>query len=63
MAMMQEGRFRQDDPAKVAETIWAALHGLTILLIDQTSHLTTPKDVLIEAMLGMIISGFSTVNP
>ena len=59
MAMMQEGRFRQDDPAKVAETIWAALHGLTILLIDQTAHLTTPKDALIETLIGMISSGFS----
>ena len=60
MSMMQEGRFRQDDPAKVAETIWAALHGLTILLIDQTAHLTTPKDALIATLLGMISNGFST---
>ena len=57
--MMREGRFRQDDPAKIAETIWGALHGLTILLLDQTDHLQTPRETLIATMLDALVQGFA----
>ena len=56
--MIQDGRFRLGNPEMMAETIWAALHGLTILLIDQPEHLSTSPDSLIESMIDMVVGGF-----
>jgi len=57
-SMIAAGHFRLGAAEAIAETIWAALHGLTILLLDQCDHLTTSGDVMTETMLGMIITGF-----
>ena len=59
-AMIHDGLFRPGDPVAVAETIWAALHGLTVILIDQPEHLETPPKMLIEQMLDMVMCGFAS---
>ncbi len=57
-AMMQAGQFRPGDSTAIAETIWAALHGLTVIVIDQAEHLKTAPNRLIEQMLDMVVRGF-----
>ena len=58
-AMIQAGQFRAGSSEAIAETIWAALHGLTILLIDKAEHLATPPEMLIDQLLDMILQGFA----
>lgn len=55
--MMAAGRIRPSDPALTAEALWACLHGLTALLLDQTEHLASGPDALIEAVLEIALRG------
>ena len=43
----------------IAEAVWASLHGLTALLLDQADHIESPHDLLIAAVLDMLIRGLS----
>jgi AcrR family transcriptional regulator len=56
--MIDVGRFRPAPSAAMAETVWAAMHGITILLLDQCDHLASPPEQLIDMMIGMIMNGF-----
>ncbi len=55
--MMEAGLFRPGPSEPAAEAIWACLHGLTALLVDQAQHLSTPRDRLIDQVLDMTIAG------
>ena len=57
--LMRSGTFRQDDPLLIAEAVWASLHGLTALLLDQADHIESPHDLLIAAVLDVLIRGLS----
>jgi len=57
--MMAAGRFRPGDAVTIAETIWAVLHGLTVVLLDHQWHLATGADAMITTTIDMIIRGFS----
>jgi AcrR family transcriptional regulator len=57
--LMQAGVFRPNDPILVAEAIWASLHGVTALLLDQPEHLESEADALITAVIEMVVSGLS----
>ncbi len=57
--MMQAGLFRPGPSEPAAEGVWACLHGLTVLLVDQAQHLSTPPERLTDQVLNMVIAGLA----
>ena len=57
-AMMASGLFRHGNSETIAESIWAVLHGTTIVLLDHQWHLVTPAETLVQTTIDMIIGGF-----
>ncbi len=55
--MMQAGLFRPGPSVPAAEAIWACMHGVTSLLIDQCDHLVTPQPHLVDTAIEMIMRG------
>ncbi len=55
--MMAAGLFRPGPSLMIAEGIWACLHGLTALLLDQPQHLVTPPEQLVGGVLDMMCAG------
>ena len=55
--MMAAGLFRPGPSAPAAEAIWACLHGVTALLIDQAEHVNTPHEQLIQRVIDMAVAG------
>ncbi len=56
---MQSGIFRRADPVLTAEAVWASLHGVTALLLDQREHLESEADALVTAVIDMAVRGLS----
>jgi AcrR family transcriptional regulator len=61
--LMRDGTFQPGPAGRVAEAIWAMLHGVTSLLLDQAENLETPPDALIEATLDLLESGLVGARP
>ena len=55
--MMAAGLFRPGPSEPAAEAIWACLHGITAMLLDQAEHIKTPHEQLIQQVIGMAIAG------
>ena len=56
--LTRNGTFTAAGPApQVAEAIWAMLHGVTSLLLDQADNLETPPAKLVEAALDLLEAG------
>jgi len=55
--MIAAGAFRQTCSECAAEAIWACLHGVTALLMDQAPHVETPPAALIDHVIDMIVVG------
>ena len=55
--MMAAGLFRPGSSEAAAEAIWACLHGITAMLLDQAEHIKTPHEQLIQQVIGMAIAG------
>jgi AcrR family transcriptional regulator len=55
--LIGEGVFRALPPERLAETLWAMMHGITALLLDQAENLATPGAVLIETAIDVIEFG------
>ncbi len=56
--LTRNGTFTAAGPVpQVAEAIWAMLHGVTSLLLDQADNLETPPGKLIEAALNLLEAG------
>lgn len=57
--LMEAGVFRPGDPLLVAEALWACLHGVTGLLIDQAVHLDSDHDQLVDTVLDTALRGLA----
>ena len=58
--LTRNGIFTAAGPAaQTAEAIWAMLHGVTSLLLDQAENLETPPGQLIEAALDLLEAGLA----
>jgi AcrR family transcriptional regulator len=55
--LMQVGIFRPADPILTAEAVWASLHGVTALLLDQREHLESETETLVTAVIDMAVRG------
>jgi len=55
--MMAAGLFRPGPSEPAAEAIWACLHGITALLLDQADHITTPHGQLVQQLIDMAMAG------
>ena len=55
--LVRHGVFRPGPAPVLAEAIWAMLHGVTALLLDQPGNLQSEPDALIDAALDMIEAG------
>jgi hypothetical protein len=60
VALQRNGTVRKDDPLQLARFIWAAVHGVSVLIIDgQLSHEQTSIDELIEFAVERINTGIA----
>jgi AcrR family transcriptional regulator len=58
IALQKEGAFRKDDPLRLAQFIWAAVHGVSMLIIDgQFAHQEARIDDLIQFAVERINAG------
>ena len=53
------GLFAPAEAVAVAEALWASVHGVVMLLLNQTDHLETPAAILVDKVLSAAIKGFS----
>jgi len=58
--LMHNGVFAAADPLLTAEAVWAAIHGITALLLDQADHVKSDPAALIGMGIDIIIKGLST---
>ena len=56
--LMHAGVFLPGDPLVVAEALWACLHGVIMLLLNQPEHVATGRDRLVATVIGAAIRGF-----
>ncbi|HTZ71934.1 MAG TPA: TetR/AcrR family transcriptional regulator [Acetobacteraceae bacterium] len=61
--LLAEGLFRPGDPAVIAESIWAAMHGVTAVVMDMMPRVQATKDQLIETVINAVITGFACREP
>lgn len=57
--LLRSGVFRPADPILTAEAVWAGLHGITALLLDQADYISSDHEALIERVIGILIDGLS----
>ncbi|MGE4011902.1 MAG: TetR/AcrR family transcriptional regulator, partial [Alphaproteobacteria bacterium] len=57
--MIAQGRYRDGDPAIMAELMWASCHGLITLLITHPHFPWSPRKALVEGMHKLLLSGFA----
>lgn len=57
---VEEGSFRKDDIDVMSQTVWAAMHGLTSLLIGHTDFPFVAKEKLIDYLTEMIVGGMKS---
>ena len=55
--LMAAGVFRDGNATLLSEAIWATLHGVTALLLDQAENILAKQEALIEASLDLLIAG------
>lgn len=56
-ALMDAGLFERRPTALVAEALWAAIHGVTALLLDHAEHLESDPEALAEAVIDISLRG------
>jgi AcrR family transcriptional regulator len=54
---IEQGKFRKSDPMVLAQTAWAAMHGVTSLLITLTEFPWVDKATLIESAVKTLVRG------
>ena len=60
VALQKEGAVRKDDPVQLARFIWAAVHGVSMLIIDgQLPHQQAEIDDLIQFTVERISTGIA----
>jgi hypothetical protein len=57
--LMQAGHFRQADPVLTAEAVWASIHGITALVLDQCEHLQSATEALIDTVIDIAERGLA----
>lgn len=57
--LMKAGVFRTADPILTAEAVWASMHGVTTLLLDQRDHLQSDADALIAKVTEIAVRGLT----
>jgi len=57
-SLMDAGLFRPDVPLAVAEAVWACLHGVVMLLLNQPEHVDTAPRTLVDTVVDAAIRGF-----
>jgi AcrR family transcriptional regulator len=61
--LMQDGTFQIRPVTPTAEAIWAMLHGVTALLLDQLENLETAPGLLIDTALDLLEAGLTGALP
>ncbi len=57
VAGIEAGQIRKGDVATISQTVWAAIHGVTSLLIGHTDFPFVEKDALIDNVISTTIKG------
>ncbi len=58
--LMDAGQFAPGDPLAVAEALWACVHGVVMLLLNQPMYVETAPQSLIDTVLAAAIKGFQS---
>ena len=56
--MMGAGVFRPGNALEVAEALWACLHGVVMLLLNQSEHVETEPRRLVDIVVDSAVRGF-----
>ena len=56
--LMESGVFRPGNSLEVAEALWACLHGVVMLLLNQPGHVETEPRRLVDVVVDSTIRGF-----
>ncbi len=56
--LMEAGVFHPGNPLEVAEALWACLHGVVMLLLNQPDHVETEPRRLVDVVVDAVIRGF-----
>jgi hypothetical protein len=63
VALQKEGTVKKDDPLQLARFIWAAVHGISMLIIDgQLRHQQAHIDDLIQFAVNRLHTGIATTQ-
>jgi AcrR family transcriptional regulator len=54
---IEQGKFRKSDPMLLAQASWAAMHGITSLLITQMDFPWVDKEALIQSVVEVLVRG------
>lgn len=54
---MAQGAFRSGDATAMAEALWAAMHGATLLLLDHLDHLESAPETLVRSVVALVLDG------
>jgi AcrR family transcriptional regulator len=57
--LMHSGLFRPGNPILLAEAVWASIHGITALMLDQRDHLSSDLDQLATTVIDIAMRGLS----
>ncbi len=55
---MAAGVFRPGNPLEVAEALWACMHGVIMLLLNQPKHVETEPRRLVDVVVDAAVRGF-----
>jgi AcrR family transcriptional regulator len=56
--LMHAGLFRPEEPVAAAEALWACMHGVVMLVLNQAEFMETPPQRLIDLVVDAAIRGF-----
>jgi AcrR family transcriptional regulator len=62
-ACVDGGRFRDNDVATTSQALWAAVHGVTALLIQQTDFPFVAQKKLIRRVIDSMVDGLTIWHP
>jgi AcrR family transcriptional regulator len=57
--LMQAGVFHAAETVVTAEAVWASLHGITALLLDQVDYIDSDHNALVARVIEIVIRGLS----
>jgi AcrR family transcriptional regulator len=59
---VEEGRLTESDPEVITQTLWAAVHGITSLMIQRPAFAWAGKTKVIDQLIAMALAGVTSAS-